>query len=73
MCHCPCPCLSSGDKSIKQMVSDPKDDNYVRVSDFDKLSENLKKITDLTCPVGCQGEWGVVSVQSGFRHTKPQF
>ena len=57
LCYCPCPCLSSGDKSIKQMVSDPKDDNYVRVDDFDKLSENLKKITDLTCPVGCQGDW----------------
>ena len=40
LCHCPCPCLSSGDKSIKQMVSDPKDDNYVRVDDFDKLVEH---------------------------------
>ncbi len=58
MCHCPCPCLSGGDKSIRDMVSEPKDDNYVRVDDFDDLTSNLAAITDITCPISCQGTWG---------------
>jgi len=50
-------CCSSGDINIKNLCTAPGVDHYTRIGDFNGLQGKVQTITDLSCPVDCQGDW----------------
>ncbi len=50
-------CCSAGDTNIMALCTAPGTDHYTRVGDFNGLNSKIQAITDISCPIDCQGDW----------------
>ena len=48
---------TSNDDAIKEMITPPTADNYIKVDDFQGMKKRLQAISEAVCPIDCAGTW----------------